>query len=226
MQAFVFLSALREFIRARRIAVWLVLAVAAWGFAMTWRSGRPGVSADAIYSQVSEVLVFRVLALCSAIYTTAIISQEVEQKTITYLLTRPVQRWKLLFGRYLASVAVVALIGFVGASFTAIGAYGTSWLGSKLLWNDFLAVVFGAFAYGALFLLISLIVNRAMIVCLLFAFGWETAVPNMPGEVYYISVFSYMKAIAQHPSTDIGGPLGLLSGALGLNTISVGAAMT
>ncbi|WP_228062140.1 hypothetical protein, partial [Coleofasciculus sp. LEGE 07081] len=37
------------------------------------------------------------------------------------------------------------------------------------------------------------------IYCLLFAFGWETFVPNMPGDLYYLSIYPYLKSIAGHP---------------------------
>lgn len=221
--AFVFSSSLREYSRLRRVIIWLVLSLLAGGLAAAWRN-RGGDATD-IYIQVSEVLVFRVLALASAIFTTAIVSQEVEQKTIAYLLTRPIDRWRLLLFRYLASVSVVAGLGIIGAIFTSIGAFGGSWSSNPHLYRDFLAIVFGAFAYGALFMLISLLVNRAMMVCLLFAFGWETAIPNLPGEIYYLSVLSYMKGIAQHPSTEASGPMSLLAGALQINLISAGTAM-
>jgi ABC-2 type transport system permease protein len=165
------------------------------------------------------MLVFRIVALASAIFTTAIISQEVEQRTIVYLLTRPVPRWKLLLIRYLASVLVVGVLGVIGALLTSWGAFG-SLGGNDLLGKDVMALLVGAFAYGALFLFISLIFNRAMLVCLLFAFGWETSVPNMPGSMNSLSILTYMQAIAEHPaSQDQSKLLGIASGALGDNTI-------
>jgi ABC-2 type transport system permease protein len=55
-----------------------------------------------------------------------------------------------------------------------------------------------------------------MIICLLFAFGWETAVPNMPGDLSFLSIYSYLSAMANHPTTsEVRGPMSVLSGALG-----------
>ena len=69
-------------------------------------------------------------------------------------------------------------------------------------------------------MLIGLLFNRAMIVCLLFAFGWETAVPNMPGQMSFLSINSYLQAIAQHPSAGGVKPMGMLSAAASDSTIA------
>jgi ABC-2 type transport system permease protein len=155
------------------------------------------------------------LALASAIFTTAILSQEVEQRTIVYLLTRPVPRWRLLLTRYAASVIVVALVGAFAAVVTSFGAYGGNFLSNPLLGRDLLALGVGALAYGALFLFVSLLFNRALIICALFAFGWESSIPNLPGDLYRLSVFSYLQAIAEHPTSGGSGVLALLSGTAG-----------
>ena len=59
-----------------------------------------------------------------------------------------------------------------------------------------------------------------MIVCLLFAFGWESAVPNMPGQMSYLSINSYLQAIAEHPSQGNNRGMGALTSTLGDNTLS------
>lgn len=217
---FVFQSALREFMRPKRFLPWVFLGLGTLAMALLWKRFSPETENSVIYGNLSEMLVFRLLGLVSAIYTTAIISQEVEQKTIIYLLTRPVPRWQLLVARYLASVIVVSLITFIAAIFASYGVYRNQFLSNPYLWSDLKAFILGAFAYGALFLVVSLLINRAMIVCLLYAFGWETAVPNMPGESYYTSIFSYLQTLSQHPRGENNPLLGFLSGQLSTNQMS------
>lgn len=223
IEFFIFRVALLDYLRLRRIWIWIVLALVSMAIANTWRN--EGGNLDEIYAQVIEGMVFKILALASAIFTTSIVSQEVEQKTIAYLLTRPIDRWRLLLARFLASTTIVIVLGIVSTICVGIGTFQGEWASNPAMMRDIVAIVFGAFGYGALFLLISLMVNRAMIVCLLFAFGWETAIPNMPGEVYYLSIFSYVKAIADHVPFQVNNPLGLLAGALGTTTIARGTAM-
>jgi ABC-2 type transport system permease protein len=194
-------QAFREYLRFRRVVAWIVFALICGGLAYAWRFFIAEPDAAEQYANVSSMLVFRLVALASAIFTTAIISQEVEQRTIVYLLTRPVARWKLLLIRFLASATVVSVLGVMAAVCTSYGAYGKLG-GNPLLSGDISAIVAGAFAYGSLFLFISLLFNRSMLFCLLFAFGWETAIPNMPGGMQNLSILTYLQAIAQHPTND------------------------
>jgi ABC-2 type transport system permease protein len=226
MEAYLYTSSLREFLRFKRLFIWVLIAFAGMGVAAIW----PYLSSQATlaqqYTTVSQIFVFHVLALVSAIYTTAIVSQEVEQKTIVYLLTRPVSRWKLLITRYLASATVVALLGILGVLLVSFGIYKGGALSNEFLTKDILAMIVGAFAYGALFLVVSLLVNRAMLVSLLFAFGWEGIVPNMPGEMYRLSVYSHVLSISEHPSSSSqGNAVGFATGNLSTNAISSSSAI-
>jgi ABC-2 type transport system permease protein len=221
----IFGQAIRDHFRFRRILPWVILAVACLLMSNYWHVLQEGAGAEDAYANVTSIFVYHILALASAILTTSIISQEVEQKTIVYLLTRPVPRWKLISIRYLASSLVTAGVGILCAIFASFGAFHD--LGSNpLLVRDCIALAIGGFAYGALFLLVSLMFNRAMIICLLFAFGWEMAVPNMPGQMYYLSIFSYLQAIAQHPSTGANKLVALLTGSAGDNTLTSNTAYT
>lgn len=219
MESAIFGQAIREYFRIRRFLPWVVLALGCLGMGYAWNMLQSGATPDQSYSNVSSIFVFHILALASAIFTTAIISQEVEQRTIVYLLTRPVPRWKLLTIRYIASVIAVSSVGVLCAIGASLGAYHGS--GSNpLLVKDCVALIVGAFAYGALFLLISLMFNRAMIICLLFAFGWEVAIPNMPGQMYLLSIYSYLQGIAEHPSAGGNKAVSLLTSSNGDNTLS------
>lgn len=226
MEAYLFTSTLREFLRFKRVFIWILIAFFGMGVAALWPYLDSRAALADQYSTVSKIFVIHVLALVSAIYTTAIVSQEVEQKTIVYLLTRPVARWKLLLMRYLAATTVVSALGILGAVLVSFGVFKGGFLGNEVLMKDIFAMVLGAFAYGALFLVVSLLVNRAMLVSLLFAFGWEGIVPNMPGEMYRLSIYSHVLAIAEHPAGSAErGPVGLLAGTLSTNAISRSSAI-
>ena len=227
MEAYVFSQALREFVRFRRLAPWLGLSGLTFIMGFYWHYLLEGATNPQIYGDVSTLMVFRILPLASAIYTTAIIGQEVEQKTIVYLLTRTIPRAKLLLLRFAASVVVVFGISMIAALSVSIAVFKGGALGNPLLFKDMLAIGLGALGYGALFLFISLLFNRAMLICLLFSFGWETSVPNMPGSMSRLSITSYVQAIAEHPSTGTSNKLlALASGTLGTNDLTSQAGIT
>lgn len=218
---YLYLSALRDFLRAKRTLTWLAVAGGLVVMGLAIKRVSVDRSGDDLYALLSGTLVFRLLPLVSAIFSTQVLSAEVEQKTIVYLLTRPIPRSQLILMRSLASMTAVALVTIMAAVAVSASVFGAGALGNELFWRDIKAILIGSAAYGALFVMISLLVNRAMIVCILIAFVWETAVASLPGSMYYLSINSYLTAIAERPSVVETGPgLQLLSGGLSENLIS------
>jgi ABC-type transport system involved in multi-copper enzyme maturation permease subunit len=325
---------MRELVRPKRLVASFILALLAPGLAFALRSSigdefEPFV----IYNTFSALIVFGfVLVITSVVYGTGVISQEVEQKTIVYLLTRPVPRWRILVIKFLAAVtgtvatvcvsaALLAAVCFVGgreigaAPFTdeevlafdkllekmttdadpvsallaqrvaqvspsalmvppsspMMGGGATAFLRSRftealnqvvkteplydaeafsgvqlraetkallgkaergpllvrlnrLLLSDALPTHFarpptpagqivtdlrtipvGALAYTSLFLFVATLLAKPLIYGLLFAFGWESWVPNMPGNFQKLSLMAYVRVLAPHPQPGTGG---------------------
>lgn len=221
MTSFLITSTLKDFLRLRRLAIWIVIIVALFGLAKAFLFVNPGASAQDTYVQLSGLMVYRVLALAAAIFSAAVVSQEIEQKTIVYMVTRPIPRPTLLLCRYIATVIVVFLVGFLSAISVSAATHGVGALSNEILWRDLPALFVGAAAYSALFVWFSLLMNRSMLVNLLFAFGWETFIPNIPGDAYRLSIYTYLKAIAQRPTTgEVTSPLGFISGEAGPDLVS------
>ncbi|HWD37264.1 MAG TPA: ABC transporter permease subunit [Fimbriimonas sp.] len=218
MEGYIYGSMLRELFRFRRIAPWLLVVLAVYGMSLVFQKVTSGTPQDS-YVLVSATLVFRILPLAAAILSAAVVAQEIEQRTIVYLLTRPVPRWKLLLFRTLAAITVVFVLGSIVAFAASLGTAG---LKNEMLVRDLKAILVGSIAYVSLFTFISLLMNRSMIVCLLFAFIWETAVPNMPGDLYLLTITGYLSSIAERPSLgqSAGGVFDALAGMLGTNSVS------
>ena len=126
------------------------------------------------------------IPVLGAFYGTALIADEVEDKTITYLFTRPIPRGAVLLGKYLAylgctvcvvlpSVVIVWMLvipigGSLGASFPDMV-------------KDLLLLAIGLAIYGALFAYVGAAIKRPLIVGLVFIFGWEPAHNLNPAAV-------------------------------------------
>ncbi|HEY3782676.1 MAG TPA: ABC transporter permease [Fimbriimonadaceae bacterium] len=217
MEFYLYTHSVKEFLRARRIAAWVILTLMVAAIGLVWKYVAKSETDTQRYADLTSIFTFHLVALAAAIMTTSIIGQEVEQKTIVYILTRPVSRWKLLLMRYLGAVTVVSLIGILCSLLLSAAVFGGNPLGNSLLVPDIMAIILGAFAYSAFCLLVSLLIVRSMIVCILFILAWETTVPNMPGDLYRLSIYSYMQAIAQHPAVTDNRGTAFLSGDLGNN---------
>jgi len=223
MAGFVFQNAFFEYLRAKRVVVWVVVALALFAIAKTYLSLGGNDNPENSYATMSSLLLFRLLPLASAIFSSAVLSAEIEQKTIVYMLTRPIPRPVFLAMRTLASALVVLIVTALAGLGLATAVYGPAGITNHFYWRDVVALGVGALAYGSLFVLVSLIVNRAMVVSLLFAFAWETSVPNMPGSIYLMSISTHLTAIAQRPSagsTGGGNILAAVANSLGTNTLS------
>jgi len=201
METYIYSSMVRELTRFRRIFAWVLVALAGFGMASVYRSLVPHGSAGESYVLLSDTFAFRVLPLAAAILSTAVISQEVEQKTIVYLLTRPIPRWKLILLRTVAAMTVT--FGITALTLLVL-AQSTVGITNAMLMRDLVAAAVGSAAYVSLFVFTSLIINKSMIVCILFAFVWESSAQVIPGDLYRLTVGGYLRGISQHPTFDTG----------------------
>jgi ABC-2 type transport system permease protein len=217
MELYLVQHSLKDYLRFMRLAPWLALCVLGAGIAAIWPKVVPQESQVQYYADLSSMLVFHLVPLAAAIMVTAIVGQEVEQKTIVYLLTRPVSRKKLLLSRYIAACLTVSGLGILCALVLSTIFFHNP-LKNELLGSDAIAIVLGSFAYGGLFLLISLLVVKSMIPCMLF-FVWEVSASAMPGDIYRLSIYSYMQGIAQHPTVGQHNGIALLTGTTSGSTL-------
>ncbi|MBS1704765.1 MAG: ABC transporter permease subunit [Armatimonadetes bacterium] len=201
MLAYLYGSTLKDFLRPARVITWVLMAVVIGVLANLLTRIMQERQAIYQFGQISGLMVYRIVALAATMFATAVVNQEVEQKTITYLLTRPIPRWQILICRYLAAVTATFVVTLFSLIAVSIGVPDIGPL-HQLVLRDIVTLLLGSFAYSALFVMVSLLIHRPMIWCLLFAFGWEVAVPNMPGSTFYLSINSYLNSFAHHPESE------------------------
>lgn len=104
-------NALRDLVSAKRVAVAATLVAGPAAIALAIRVGmRSNFDGVLTYGTLASLLVFGfVLPILSVVFGTGAVSQELEQRTMVYLLTRPVPRWRILLAKYLAAWIVISL---------------------------------------------------------------------------------------------------------------------
>jgi ABC-type transport system involved in multi-copper enzyme maturation permease subunit len=135
-------------------------------------------------------------------YGTALIADEVEDKTLTYLFTRPIARRAVLLGKYLAYLACTGLVvlpSVVLVYFLVLPILGGN-LGASFpaLLTDVLILALGLAVYGALFALVGAAVRRPLLTGLLFIFGWEPVAVFVPGYLRRFTVAYYLQSLVPH----------------------------
>ena len=141
-----------------------------------------------------------VVPVLGVFYGTSLIADEVEDKTITYLFTRPVSRGAVLMGKYLSylvctSLVVlpsVMLVFFLTVPLREIGATFVA------LVTDLGLLALGLAVYGAVFALVGTVMKRPLVAGLVFAFGWEQIALVMPGYLRRLTVVYYLQGLVPH----------------------------
>lgn len=134
-------------------------------------------------------------------YGTSLIADEVEDKTITYLFTRPIPKGAVLLGKYLAYLActMFVVLPSVVIVYLAIvpmrGSLGGSFLD---LLKDLALLAIGLAVYGAVFAFIGARFKRPLLVGLIFIFGWEQAALAFPGYLKKFTVAYYLQGMVPH----------------------------
>jgi ABC-2 type transport system permease protein len=145
-------------------------------------------------------------------YGTSLIADEVEDKTITYLFTRPIRRGAVLLGKYLAYLACTISVVLPSVMLVYLlvvpmrGSLGASFLD---LVKDLAIIAVGLAVYGSLFAFVGAKFNRPLLIGLIFIFGWEQAALAIPGYMKRFSVMYYLQALVPHAIPN-DGIVGLL----------------
>ena len=141
-----------------------------------------------------------IVPVLGVFYGTALMADEVEDKTITYLFTRPIPRGAVLVGKYLAYLACtslvvlpsVMLVYFLLVPFSEIPAT----FGSAADRPGLLAL--GLAVYGAVFAFVGAFFKRPLVIGLVFAFGWEQVAMVLPGYLKRFTIAYYLQALVPH----------------------------
>ena len=134
-------------------------------------------------------------------YGTSLMADEVEDKTITYLFTRPIRRGAILFGKYLAYLGCTVLVVLPSVVLVYLfivpmqGSLGASFID---LLKDLALLALGLAVYGSLFAFIGAKFKRPLLIGLVFIFGWEQAALAFPGYLKKFTIAYYTQALVPH----------------------------
>lgn len=133
------------------------------------------------------------LPLVAVIVGTATLGSELDDGTIVYLLAKPIPRPLIVVVKLAVAWVVTALLvalPIIAAG--VIGAGGDAGLGT----GYGLAALLGALEYTAVFLALSLITSRALVIGLAYVVVWEGVVAGLFAGTRIVSVRQHVLAVA------------------------------
>ena len=158
--------------------------------------GAYGFTVDMIGGFVFTLL----LPIGALVFGTAALGSEVEDGTIVYLLARPIARWRIVVAKaVVASFATIVLTVPATLITVVIALEG---LGSDSLWlAAVVATIAGSIVYSTLFVGLSTITGRALIIGLVYVFVWEAFITSLFDGTRWISVRQYVFGISDALTT-------------------------
>jgi ABC-2 type transport system permease protein len=161
----------------------------------------PFTSAQVFSILLSTAVIHFLVVFVTLFFGTALVSEEVEGKTLTFLFLRPVPKPTIMLGKFLALIwiSVILVLPVIVASYIILYAGSNAFLGDMAnLGKDLGVVILALLTYGSLFCLLGAWLKHPMLVGLVYAFGWEGIVSYLPGMTRKLTITHYVQSIFPH----------------------------
>ncbi|MFI6243213.1 ABC transporter permease subunit [Micromonospora sp. NPDC050795] len=156
-----------------------------------------------------------VLPVVALIIGTGVLGAEIDDGTVVHILTKPLPRWQIVLPKLAVAAGVTAVT-------VAVPLYVAGVLADSVRLGLALAVsaALGALAYSALFLALSLVTRRPVLLGLVYVLIWEGLLGNFVSGTKVLSIQQYVIALA-----DRIAPTGLLETSVSVPVASVMTAL-
>ena len=199
-----FRLSMRQLAGRRRLLMILFLAALPIGLAALVSSLGEDESSneDFINVLLDGLLISGILPIVTMVLATAAFGNELEDRTLGYLVLKPLSRWRIAGPKLLASVVVGG--PFLIASGIGATLLGASGFGKAIVVLDGsvqatvavgVAVLVGLVAYAAIFTWAGLMTTRALAFALIYVFLWEGLIGTFLDGIPYLSVRGYTLGI-------------------------------
>jgi len=146
------------------------------------------------------------------------IGEQIDDGTIVFTWTRPVRRRAIYLGRLLAAqiVATAVMSGSLILCFIIMVSNGLdviTWEFLKLYILTFMIIAVGSFTYCALFAAVGAFFKKPVLPAILFTFGWENMVTDIPARVQELGLRFHLQNLIDRPTAipdDLPGILGAI----------------
>ena len=156
-----------------------------------------------------------VLPVVALIVGTGVLGAEIDDGTIVHILTKPLPRWQIVLPKLAVAAGVTAVT-------VAVPLYVAGVLADSVRLGLSLAAAsaVGALAYSALFVALSLLTRRPVLLGLVYVLIWEGLLGNVVSGTQVLSVQQYVITLA-----DRLAPTGLLETSVSVPVAAVMAAL-
>ncbi len=160
---------------------------------------------EAFNGILQNVTIPTILPLATLILATTALGDEIEDRTMVYLVLKPVSRLRIVVEKYAAVVQAAVVAIWVGIALTWIVlVQGDAIDNLDVFIAAVIATLLGVIAYGSLFLALSLIIPRALIAGIIYILIWETFLSRVIPGASLFSIRHYINSIYYRIVDDSG----------------------
>jgi ABC-2 type transport system permease protein len=143
-----------------------------------------------------SLIVAPLLPITVLILGTGALGNEVEDRTLPYLTLKPIGRLRIVVEKLIGVVVVAGpLIGAGMAATYFLAFRGESGDNLRLLWAMLAGGAVGVVGYGAIFLLVSLLISRALLAGIIYALLWESLLGRFLPGLRVVSVRHFVESV-------------------------------
>ncbi|HYN97026.1 MAG TPA: ABC transporter permease [Pilimelia sp.] len=182
-----------------------------------WQGVDPDMWGQAVLLGLGLVVMLPVIAL---IVGTGVLGSEIDDGTLMHVLTTPLPRREIVFTKLLVAIGVtaitVAIPMYVGGVLTGSVRFGLGLAAASAI---------GAVAYSALFVALSLVTRRPVLLGLVYVLVWEGLLGNFVSGTRVLSIQQYVVTLADRfsPSAVLTGEVSMAVSVVMLALFTVGA---
>lgn len=197
--------ALQTLLRRRRLALAALIAFLpvlipiALSFLSTSRFAESG---NVVFVRLAEDLYVNVFTpLMALFFAGMLVAEDIEMRTMTYILTRPASRSAWVFGRFLAFMMVASAILICSCALTFAastlhaGLSLTRVTDLTLLLHYFGVILLALLAYGAFSVFLGAFTKRPIVYGVILLYGWQYVATLVPGLVDFFTIKKYTDAL-------------------------------
>ena len=141
-----------------------------------------------------------VVPIVALVFAAAAFGDLKEDSTLVYLWLRPMDRWPMALGAWLASVTVSLPLTLVPLTVAAVIAN----VGAELVWATILACAVGNLAYSAVFMLLGLLLKNSVVWGIGYILIWEGFVAGVSSVGERLAIRGYTRSVmAEQAGVDL-----------------------
>lgn len=192
---------IRQFLKSRSLAVIAVICLIPLAIAIiphllpepeSLRSLR-GLMSNTIFltMYVTLLMPISVLVLASAAF-----GDEIDDKTLYILALKPISRFRIMFEKLLAVILVAIPVVWGSIAIVwAVLSWGNLDAMKDLVWPMLAGSAVGIFGFGSIFLALSLVIRRTLLVGMFYVTIWEGALSGFLPGIRSFSISHYSRSM-------------------------------